>query len=283
MRVANDACNALTEHQGKRFQKMLAQDLCAYQLVCLAYGIDMVDRGSRDKWLSLTRRAVEMDPEWARARAFLAAGLYHIAVTFLTKDVEGLAAECLSHAERALELSPNMPYVVNVCSMAHRVFGSERLALQLAQRCFSTTNGNFHIALYEALIACGRSQEVVALAQKNQVPLEKSLRLAGHACVTLGRFEEAEIWYQKAFETQEVGGAANSGRNIRTLAAMANAVGHLDRPSDANEIMTLVHKLDPEWTIAGYEQSMRRYWREKPQLVGPLVGGLRNHRTQRIR
>ena len=159
--------------------------------------------------------------------------------------------------------------------MVHRVFGSERLALQLAQRCFSSTNGNFHIDLYEALISCGRSEEVAALAHKNPVPLEKSLRLAGHACVTLGRFEDAVSWYQDGIDAQEAGGATGAGRNLLVLTAMANALGHLDRENEANELVSLTQRLDPRWTIDRYEQGVRRYWRDKPHLVNPMIGGLR--------
>ena len=87
------------------------------------------------------------------------------------------------------------------------------------------------------------------------------------ACVALGRNDDALDWAERA--------VAEDPRGYLGWVELANVLGLLGRTDEALEALAKARAIVPTWTLALYEKGIRVTWRNKEELVEPMVAGLR--------
>jgi TolB-like protein len=238
-------------------------DLDAWGLVNRAQEIQVVDRATRERLLSLLRRAVELDPNYGPAHAILSNSLTMLVQTLFTRHPDEFAADALKHADKAIELMPNQPWALTMCSTVHNIFGNEAYALRIAERA-SDILGQETRPLMIALIVNGRAAEVIERAKEWANP---PYRLLYQSCVILGRNAEALEWAEKS--------VAEDPRDFLRWAELANVLGVLGRKEEALEAVSKAKAIVPTWTLALFEKGTRITTRNKDGQVEPQLAGLR--------
>ena len=82
-----------------------------------------------------------------------------------------------------------------------------------------------------------------------------------------GRFEEALDWARKHVAAQP--------ELYLAWVGVANALGHLGRIDEGREALQRAKTLVPTFTVDLYEKGLRLSWRDRENIVRPLVDGLR--------
>ncbi len=226
--------------------------------------------GERDEIIALLRQAVERDPNYAGAHAFLAYFLCMSVTTMFSRKPDEDIAEALRHVDRALSLDRGNPMVTQAAAYAHRLFGDEALALDLAERAtamvgmdsmFGQRGGT---GLFASLIQAGRAEEAIELMLATRPKPERPLCWAYAA---LGNWPEALTWAQRLTTTNP--------NDYLAWTYVANAMAMNDRLDEAKQIMRKVMAMVPTLTLAYYEKGMRIAWRNREKIVDSQLAGLR--------
>ncbi|MEJ2131712.1 MAG: TIR domain-containing protein, partial [Gammaproteobacteria bacterium] len=181
--IVGAVAEATIEAEVRRARNARPEELDAWSLIMRANVLHMRDRQSRDEIYALCRKAVEVDPEFALAHGELAATLTHAYCSMFSIDRDRERMEAIAHADRALTLAPREPAVLACCSFAHRILGSEALAMELAERAVQISGSAAGLygprglpsGLYPALILNGRPEEVLERAVKEAPPRYRAL------------------------------------------------------------------------------------------------------------
>ena len=188
----------------ERLKDVPEDQLDAWGLVARCMGLSMRTNQEAREWLRIGRLAVQRDENYAEAHANLADGIRAILLASFDCDIsdEDLKREALHHCDRALILDEDKIFNLNRGSRVHLVLGNRMLALQLAKRVNELTQGRSVAALYQSLIANGKSQQVIDHARdhiKNIVNLTKDAliftkgtSILATAQVIVGKYREAE-------------------------------------------------------------------------------------------
>jgi tetratricopeptide (TPR) repeat protein len=269
--AAVDISAAIVLDERARLRGADTEALNAWELCIVSTRDPFATVRQRDRVIELLRRAVERDPNFALANVLLSVMLGVSVYTLFSRTPDADIAEALRHADRALALAPGNPHVMNGAALTHRMFGNEALALDLAQRAtaiggidgmFGSYFGNN--TLPSCLMQAGRLDEAIELMLTSRPAPERELYTAYAA---LGRWDDALIWIQRhtaSFPTSFLG-----------QVDLANALAVLGRLEEERQIMQRVMAIVPTFTLARYEQGNRVGWRDRDQLVAPLVSGLR--------
>ena len=269
--AAVDISAAIVLDERARLRGADTEELNAWELCIVSTRDPFATVRQRDRVIELLRRAVERDPNFALANVLLSVMLGVSVYTLFSRTPDADIAEALRHADRALALAPGNPHVMNGAALTHRMFGNEALALDLAQRAtaiggidgmFGAYFGNN--SLPSCLMQAGRLEEAIELMLGSRPAPERELYTAYAA---LGRWEDALTWIQRhtaSFPTSFLG-----------QVDLANALAVLGQLEEASQIMRRVLATVPTFTLARYEQGNRVGWRDRDQLVAPLLAGLR--------
>jgi tetratricopeptide (TPR) repeat protein len=145
------------------------------------------------------------------------------------------------------------------------------LAMQIAERATAIAGtaslyGPRYIpnGLYSCLIQSDRAAEVIAHGQKERRPDPRDMCAA---CAVEGRFEEALEWARKFVAAQP--------ENYLAWVSVANVLGQLGRIDDGREALQRAKALVTTFTVDLYEKGSRLSWRDRENIVRPLVDGLR--------
>ncbi len=233
-----------------------------------AYALPMNTVANRDTIVGLMRKAVERDPQYAPAHSGLSYMLYFSVVTMFSRQPDEDCAEALRHVDRALQLAPRNPLVMQEAAWPHRVFGDEDMAMDLATRAnaMGVDSASGRLAtrpLFACLIQAGREEEAIALMLDARPLPERSLHTA---YAVQGDWPEALKWSQRA--------AANAPHYL-AWTEVANAMAMLDRIDEAKEIMRKVTSMVPTFKFSHYEKGVRITWRNRRRVVDAMLAGLR--------
>jgi serine/threonine protein kinase len=234
-----------------------------------------------DEGLRLLHRAVELDPRYANAQAFLGMYLVERVIHAFTPRKEEERLEARAAVERALELAPGDPGVLeNVglvllhCSLWERSVNALRRSVQIAP---------FHLVSWGYLglsLGWGGDDADVAEAQKilrrlieatpDHPSLPYWLYFQSGASARQGHFVAAA---EQAHRTLELHPYFFIART-----AYANALGALGRLEEGLEAWRMVEAINPAFTAAHYQEEIRMIARSKersePQLRGLRALGL---------
>lgn len=118
-RAAAQTAAAVVDDQRRRSMDADVDSLNAWELCVRASGSPMNSRAKRDEIFQQLRLAVTRDPDFALAHACLASSLGSSVVTQFSSNPDADMAECLAHANRALELDPNEALALELAERAH--------------------------------------------------------------------------------------------------------------------------------------------------------------------
>jgi DNA-binding CsgD family transcriptional regulator len=251
----------------ERLKDVPEDELDAWGLAVTSMGFSMRNNEEAREWLRICRLAIQRDENYAEAHANLADGIVSILLAGFDccSSNEELVNEALHHCDRAIILDKDSVYNLNRCSRVHRVLGSLMLSLQLAERVNELTQGLFTYTLYPALIANGKSQEVVEHARDN---LKATLSWASDAGVIVGNYEEAEAIIRHS--------VTRSPSAYLGWMRLANVLGLLGRNEGAREALAEAERIGPPgWNLENYLHSLRTSWRNNADILHPLTSGLR--------
>ncbi|MEW9838293.1 adenylate/guanylate cyclase domain-containing protein [Mesorhizobium marinum] len=206
-----------------------------------------------DTGIDLLKRAIELDPAYARARSLLAVALA-TRVVLGNLDFERGISESLALAQRAIELDSDDPW--SHCAAGYTYTLSRRLGPAVEELTEALQrNPNFAFAR----VILGVSYGYAGLAEEGLRQLEAANRLSprdysqaanlsieGLCHFIAGRYSEAVTYERRAVQLRPHFGSA-----WRTLTAAAGMAGELDL---AHSALAECKRLQPRLTIEWVEQ-----------------------------
>jgi adenylate cyclase len=207
-----------------------------------------------EQWL---RRAIDIDPHYARGYMALARMLYGRCIFGWSADVLGDRSQIVTLAERAVALDEHDPYCQYSLFAARLLQGRLQETLAVAQRIIDL-NPNFalgHLALGGVRIYLGHFEEAL-------VPLLRTIRLSPNDPISfhfnnqlalahfhLGNFQEALHFAQRGLDSRRL--------YVGLTIACASLV-RLDRTDEARALAQEMQRNEPD-DLAGYWATVHPY------------------------
>jgi serine/threonine-protein kinase len=227
--------------------------------------------------LAQARRAVEIDPSYAEAHAFLGLYLIQRVIHVLTPRVEEERAEALAAAGRAVELAPRDPHALENaglvfyhCSLHERSVGTLRRAVEIAP---------FNLVAWGYLglsLGIAGAEDEVAEARRildrllETTPDHPSVPywtyFKGGVLTRQGLLEEAAECASRALELQPY--------FFLAAVMLANALGARGRVEEARAAWGRVAAVHPAFAAAAYAHDIGLQ-AVTPERAEPHLAGLR--------
>jgi TolB-like protein/Tfp pilus assembly protein PilF len=208
---------------------------------------------------ALLRRAIAMEPAYARAHALLGWALWWGAHCFWFEDTPERRRQAAAHANEALALDPNDPWARMVSGLCLSTAAQHERALGELQKALDL-NPSFalgHMAFGWALLRAGYFDEAIAETGRaiRMSPLDSfaGFYTSTHGLALLGarRFEEA-LPYLRA----SVAAFAEYSGHYNTL---ISCCGHLDLMEDAQEFLAARNRLGPPLRLSFVRNNLSKY------------------------
>lgn len=225
--------------------------------------------------LNLLRRAVELDPNYAAARAFLGLYLVQRMVNFISPDPIKDATEALESAERALQLAPRDPEVLENAGLVYFNTGHYENAVAALTRAVEIAPFNLVAWGYLALAHGWTGDDL--LAREGQKILDRLLKTAPeHPSVPywlyfkvpglqrFGRHDEALEAARRATELQP--------HFFLSRIAYANVLGVTGDPAGAQAEIARVLAINPMVTPQQYADAVMLLSRSAERAEIHLAG-----------
>ncbi|MBB3351363.1 hypothetical protein HJB79_06755 [Rhizobium lentis] len=198
------------------------------------------------------RRAIELDPSFARAHMMLARSLYARCLRGFSDDVDRDSTELRVEAERAVALDPRDPYSHYVMCLSHFAAHNAPAAVEASQQAIDL-NPNFalaHMALGWARIFTGHFAEA-------RDPLHMALRLSPHDPFTFLFFDRLALSHYHLGNYDEAVHYSERGLSLRRAyfnrLVLLASLGQLDRHDEARRLI-------PE-ILAHAPMDLEHYWK----------------------
>jgi serine/threonine protein kinase/Flp pilus assembly protein TadD len=226
----------------------------AFHWINHVYQLSAIDGG-----IELLRRAVEMQPDYALAHALLGYALTQRFINNLSKEPQKDFIDALAAAERATELAPGDPEVLENaglvlfnCYKADRARGVLRRAVELAP---------FNLTAWGYLGLCLGWSGDGADVDEGRAIFDRLLQTApdhpylpywlyfkAGVCARQGNFQEAADAARHSVEMQP--------RFALAFIELANALGYLGKHDEARQIMAKLAAMSPGTTQEIYLQQV---------------------------
>ncbi|UCI10365.1 adenylate/guanylate cyclase domain-containing protein [Mesorhizobium sp. B1-1-8] len=238
----------LTEVDQQRLVTEQTDNLEAYD--CFLRGREHLWRLTREQnsqARELLQRAIELDPKFASAHAFLALahGLDYINRWSTPPSTSMEHVEEL--ATRAVALDDRNPYAHWVLGIVNLHLRRHDMAIREAERSIALAPNlaEGHESLGNALHYSGRSEEALAcfdqaMALNPHYP-DMFLHFQAQAMFQLGRYEDAVASLKRRL-------VRNPGTDVSRV-LLAASYGHLDRLAEAREEWQQVFRANPEYSL----------------------------------
>jgi TolB-like protein/Flp pilus assembly protein TadD len=262
-----------------RLSRSSPEQLDAWGLLYRAYHFwnHAFSREGLEAALAQARRAIELDPSYAAAHAFLGLYLIQRVIHVLTPSLEQERAEALRAAERAVELAPRDPkalenagLVFYHCSLHEKSVGALRRAVEIAP---------FNLVAWGYLaLSLGIAGDESELVEGRRI-LDRLLETTpDHPSVPYWSYFKGALLTRQGELEQAV---ACSRRTVELqpyffLAAvmLANALGALGRLDEARAAWQRVAAIHPAFPAAAYAYDIQLQ-ALAPERAEPHLAGLR--------
>jgi adenylate cyclase len=224
---------------------------------CVRLGSDLLHSMIGDQIgeaMRLLKRAIDLDPEYAAAWAWLAWGHQHIAEDYDSTYSEEERKQALESskdcAHQALELDPSS-------ADAHAALGLYHLSLSEHEAAMANINKSVQLAPNHAnniavsaaiLNKCGQPEKAIERIRKamrlSPVYPSWNLSILGHAYRLAGMFDLAIETYNEIINIES--------DNLEGQIALAEIFGETNQPDRAAVSAKEVLRLNPEFTIKKY-------------------------------
>jgi len=247
----------LYAEEGYRAASQQPDSIDAWGLAVRALGlIRRMTRDSNAEAQSLLRRAVGMEPGYARPQALLGWAQWWAALCLWTADSSAGYREAAEHAEAALALDSSDPWARMVAGLCHSTAGRHARALEELRGALAL-NPSFtfgHTAYGWALLRAGRYEEAIAETGRalQTSPLDSFsgfyTSVHGLALLAARRFEEA-----LPFLRASVAAFADYPGHYNTL---ISCCGHLGLAEEAQQFRQARDRLPPPLRLAAVRRSL---------------------------
>jgi serine/threonine protein kinase len=264
----------------ERADKASAVELDAWGLVRKAYhfwNYGFHPAGIGDS-LNLLRRAVELDPDYANAHAFLGLYLIEKVALLLSERPEEDRAEAQAAVDRAFALAPNDTEVLENAGLVWCHCGLWEQSVQALRRAVRVSPFNLVAWGYLGFVlGCGGQQtrnategDRILTKLITDTPEHPSVPywyfFKSMACTRLGHFDEAVTC---AFKCVEMHPNFYIARYV-----LANALGHVDRYDEARAEMATVLAINPNISEPLLDREFMVITRDR-ELANVFLAGLR--------
>src|SRR5215204_51421 len=210
--------------------------------------------------LNLLRRAVQLDPTYAAARAFLGLYLIQRVVQFISPEPAKDVAEALASAERAIDLAPRDPEVLENAGLVYFNTGQYQNAVAALTRAVDIAP--FNLVAWGYLACAHVWSDDDSKAHEGLRIFERLLRTApdhpsvpywlyfkSEGCIRMQRHEDA----REAAETS----VALQPNFFLSRIAFANALGGVGKLTEGRAEIERVLAINPSITPQAYEGAVR--------------------------
>jgi serine/threonine protein kinase/Flp pilus assembly protein TadD len=228
--------------------------------------------------LNLLRRAVELDPDYANAHAFLGLYLIEKVALMLSENPEQDRSEAQAAVDRAFELAPNDTEVLENTGLVWCHCGLWEQAVQALRRAVQISPFNLVAWGYLGFVLGAGGTQTKQATEGDRILTKLLADTPEHpsapywyffkatACTNRGHFEEA---VDCAFKCVEMHPHFYIARYV-----LANALGHVGRYEEARAEMATVVAINPNVT----EPLIVREWaviNRNPEMAEAQIAGLR--------
>ncbi|HMA16700.1 MAG: tetratricopeptide repeat protein, partial [Bacteroidota bacterium] len=248
--IANHVVAAVEPHlyaeEGFRAASRQPDSIDAWGLVVRALGLlNRMERRQNGEAQALLRRAIELEPRYARAHALLGWAVWWQTLCLWGGDSADGYRQAARHAQDALALDPGDPWARMISGLCLSTAGQHERALEELRLALSL-NPSFalgYMAYGWALLRAGRSDEAIAETGRalRMSPLDTFsgfyTSVHGLALLAARRFDEA-----LPFLRTSVAAFADYSGHYNTL---ISCCGHLGRLEEAREFMAIRERMSP--------------------------------------
>ncbi len=221
--------------------------------------INKFGRKENEEAQRLLRRAIEIDPDYARAHAILSWAIWWATLYYYFSDRYEGYRQSARHAEQALRLDQNEPWARVVLGLNLSTAGLHERALAEHQTALSL-NPSFALGRMTygwALLRAGRFDEAIAETAKalRMSPMDSFFGLYtqahGLALLAAGRFAEALPHLRES-----VSAGAEFAGHYNTLISCCGHLGHLD---EAKEYIARRNGIGPPLHVGVLRNNLRGF------------------------
>lgn len=221
--------------------------------------LNKVERRQNEEARVLLRRAIAMEPGYARAHALLSWAVWWAALCYWFEDTGEGYRQAAAHAQEALSLDPGDPWARMIAGLCLSTAGQHEQAL-VELRTALDLNPSFALgrtAFGWALLRAGRFGEAIAETGRalRMSPLDSfsGFYTVIHGLALLGarRFEEA-LPYLRA----SVAAFAEYSGHYNTL---ISCCGHLGLVDDAREFIAIRNRIGPPLRLGVLRHNLRNF------------------------
>lgn len=195
---------------------------------------------------TLLERAIELDPRYARAYAWLAYSFNHDVVAGALKSSEELWKKAAAVARKSIEFDELDGFAHFVMGLIYFRMGQHDLALSEQQRAteLNPSLAMAHLQLGQVLAQSGRTEEGIPILEKGlqlsprDPRLWNALDVTANAYITAGNYERAAELARGSIQRRP--------DNAMSHMYLAVALGQLDRTEEAQSELAKAQHIDPE-------------------------------------
>lgn len=266
--------NRLGFAERERIRHTPPSQLDAWSLLIKAQQVIVVDRESRDLQRSLVMDALDVDPDYPRAHAFLAMVLFVGVGRGYAAEPKADFALGLKHADIALAGGPFDVVVLRNCAGGYAAVGKSEMARKIVMRVYDITRVPDPL-LVSVLMWHGELDQAIQHCQAIVDGLDPELStgpgelrpraLLGNLHMLQGRYEEALMYAERDL--------AENPTNYFAHVNIANVLGFLGQKEAAQKAWSDAQSLVPELTLEAFHRGYQEVCTESSVADG-FVNGL---------
>jgi tetratricopeptide (TPR) repeat protein len=276
MAVAGAMEPSITQAEIRRANRKPTDNLQAYDWLLRGLGEQQLySRDSVDRAIQMARRAIELDPRYAQAYAYLADWIMLRRIFGWMEDEAAETAEAVRFAHLAVQLAPNDSIVLTSAAIALGILNRDLAnAIPWLDRAIALNANSAPAYGRGALLrlfagdyttAAEHADRAMRLSPFDFYSFVFSLQ-RGNSHLFRRQLPEAVVWLSKA--------AQQSPRNAPTFLYLGSALAHAGQMEEARAAIRRLLELTPMCTVSWWRQRRRfrvddfEYLMEGARLAG---------------